>query len=97
MTTNMAGTVAACRAYYNDQIVLPFKLERLPFMSFNCGVPQKLDFRLCPNDRHWQTNGKSHCSLVRQGSNFQCHSYGSHQSSETKECQSSEDSNDPCR
>ncbi|KAK3152900.1 hypothetical protein QOZ80_2BG0165060 [Eleusine coracana subsp. coracana] len=76
-------------------------------MSLNC-VPQKLearkwinghhlDFRLCPNDRHWQTNGKSNCSLVRQGCNVQCYSCGSHNSSETKECERSEDSTNPYR
>jgi hypothetical protein len=93
----MSGTVAACRACYNDQTGMVCKLKRLPFMSLNCGVPQKLDFKLCRNDSHWQTNGKSHRSLVRQGCTVQCHSYGSRHSSETKECESSEDSTDSCR
>ncbi|XP_062218946.1 senescence-associated protein OSA15, chloroplastic isoform X3 [Phragmites australis] len=107
MASNMYGTVAACRVCYSDQYGMPQKLKGLGLTFLNC-VPQKLEvrrwingyhlvFRLCPNDRHWQTNGKSNCSLVRQGCNVRCHSYGSHNSSETKDSKISEDCTNPYR
>ncbi|KAL6640186.1 hypothetical protein ACP70R_022035 [Stipagrostis hirtigluma subsp. patula] len=88
----MSGTVAACRVCYNDQYGMPHKLKGLRCTALNC-MPQKLDvkwinghhlvFRLY--DRHWRTNDKFNSSLVRQGCNVQCHSCGSHNSSETSE------------
>src|SRR6266540_1626774 len=101
MATNMSGAVASCRIFYIDQYGMQRKPKGLHFMTLNC-MPQKLEvrkwingyhlvFRLYPNDRHWQNYWRSNVSLVRQGCNVQCHSYGSHNSSETKECKSSED------
>lgn len=107
MACHISGTVAASGVCYNDQYGMPCKLKGLHCMALNC-IPQKVEvskwlngyhlvFRLCPNDRHGQTNGKSNGSLLRHGQNVRCHSYGSHNSSETKECKSSEDGTKPYR
>ncbi|TVU32266.1 hypothetical protein EJB05_23990 [Eragrostis curvula] len=91
MAANMSGTVTACRACYNDQIGIPCKLKRLPFMSLNC-VPHKLESRKRINGYHLDS---WICPNDRQGCNVRC--YGSRNGSETKECKSSEDGTDSYR
>ncbi|KAL6877565.1 hypothetical protein ACP4OV_012780 [Aristida adscensionis] len=106
MASNISGTVVACRVCYNDQCGMPRTLKGLRCMELNC-IPQMLHtkwtnghhlvFRFCPDGGHWQANNKLNASLVRQGCNVRCHSYGSYNSSETKECKSSEDGTNPYR
>uniref|UniRef100_A0A0E0KYH6 Senescence domain-containing protein n=1 Tax=Oryza punctata TaxID=4537 RepID=A0A0E0KYH6_ORYPU len=106
MATRIPGTVAASGVCYNDQYRMPCKLKGIHCMTLNC-IPQKAKvrkfmngyqpaFRFCVNEKHGQTTGQSNGSLIQQGQNFRCHSYGSHNSSETKEC-SLEDGTDSYR
>ena len=106
MDTRIPGTVAASGVYYNDQYRMPCKLKGIHCMALNC-IPQKAKvrkcmngyqstFRFCVNEKNGQTTGQSNGSLIQQGQNFRCHSYGSHNSSETKEC-SLEDGTDSYR
>uniref|UniRef100_A0A0E0H9E7 Senescence domain-containing protein n=1 Tax=Oryza nivara TaxID=4536 RepID=A0A0E0H9E7_ORYNI len=106
MATRIPGTVAASGVYYNDQYRMLCKLKGIHCMALNC-IPQKAKvrkcmngyqstFRFCVNEKNGQTTGQSNGSLIQQGQNFRCHSYGSHNSSETKEC-SLEDGTDSYR
>ncbi|XP_010234155.1 senescence-associated protein OSA15, chloroplastic isoform X1 [Brachypodium distachyon] len=104
MASQLSGTIASSGMCY-DQHGMPCKLKGLHHVALNC-TPQKVEvrkwmdgyhlvFRFCPADRHGQIEGKANVSLLRHGQNVRCYSYRSHSSSETKECKSSEDGNDP--
>ncbi|WVZ99784.1 hypothetical protein U9M48_045034 [Paspalum notatum var. saurae] len=94
MASNIYGATVACRVCYSDH------QYGAPPREFTC-VPQRsseaarkrangyhLIFRLCS---HWKTRARRGCNLIR------CRSCGSHNSSETKECEASEDGASPYR
>ncbi|KAJ1264340.1 hypothetical protein BS78_09G255800 [Paspalum vaginatum] len=94
MATNVYGTTVACRLCYSDH------QYGAPPREFTC-VPQRseaalrwangyhhLIFRLCSQ---WKTRAKRGCSLIR------CRSCGSHNTSEIKEREPSEDGANPYR
>ncbi|CAN6346242.1 unnamed protein product [Urochloa humidicola] len=95
MATNMyGGTTVACRVCYRDQ-------HGTPPRELSCTPRKKLmnDYHLifrlcqCKNKR-----GRSDGSLLRRGCHVRCHCCGSRNgSSETKECESSEDGASPYR
>uniref|UniRef100_A0A0D9WCU0 Senescence domain-containing protein n=2 Tax=Leersia perrieri TaxID=77586 RepID=A0A0D9WCU0_9ORYZ len=106
MAARISGTLAASGVCYNDQYRMPCKLKGIHCMALNC-IPQKAKvrkcmngyqpaFRFCENEKNGQTTGQSNGSLIQQVQNVRCYSYGSRNSSETKEC-SLEDDTDPYR
>ncbi|CAN6341446.1 unnamed protein product [Urochloa humidicola] len=95
MATNMyGGSTVACRVCYRDQYgTPPRQLSCTPQKKLMKNYHLIFRFCQCKNKR-----GRSDGSLLRRGCHVRCHCCGSRNgSSETKECESSEDGASPYR